>query len=178
MSRIGKQPIELPAGVTITVDDAAITVKGPKGELSQFTMPGISVKEENGTVNITRASDEREHRSKHGLMRTLVTNMVEGVTKGFEKKLEVNGVGFRTQLAGNTLKLNLGFSHEITYELPEGIQSKVEQNTITVSGISKQLVGQVAAEIRAFKKPEPYKGKGIKYIDERILRKSGKSGME
>ena len=178
MSRIGKQPIELPAGVTITVDDAAITVKGPKGELSQFTMPGISVKEENGTVNITRASDEREHRSKHGLMRTLVNNMVEGVTKGFEKKLEVNGVGFRTQLAGNTLKLNLGFSHEITYELPEGIQSKVEQNTITVSGISKQLVGQVAAEIRAFKKPEPYKGKGIKYIDERILRKSGKSGKE
>jgi large subunit ribosomal protein L6 len=178
MSRIGKQPIELPAGVTITVDDAAITVKGPKGELSQFTMPGISVKEENGTVNITRASDEREHRSKHGLMRTLVNNMVEGVTKGFEKKLEVNGVGFRTQLAGNTLKLNLGFSHEITYELPEGIQSKVEQNTITVSGISKQLVGQVASEIRAFKKPEPYKGKGIKYIDERILRKSGKSGKE
>lgn len=178
MSRIGKQPIAIPAGVTITVDEQAITVKGPKGELSQFTMPGVNVKVDGDTVNVTRDSDEKEHRSKHGLMRTLVNNMIVGVTSGFEKKLEINGVGFRVALAGTSLKMNLGFSHEVIYDLPEGIQAKVEQNTITISGISKQLVGQVAAEIRALKKPEPYKGKGISYVGERILRKSGKSGKE
>lgn len=178
MSRIGKQPIAIPAGVTITVDDNAITVKGPKGELSQFTMPGIDVKVDGDVVNVTRQTDEKEHRSKHGLMRTLVANMVTGVTEGFEKKLVVSGVGFRVNLAGNTLKMFLGFSHEVEYQLPEGIQAKVEQLTITISGIDKQLVGQVAAEIRALKKPEPYKGKGIAYEGERILRKSGKSGKE
>lgn len=178
MSRIGKQPIAIPAGVTITVDEQAITVKGPKGELSQFTMPGVNVKVDGDTVNVTRDSDEKEHRSKHGLMRTLVNNMIVGVTQGFEKKLEINGVGFRVALAGTSLKMNLGFSHEVIYALPEGIQAKVEQNTITISGISKQLVGQVAAEIRALKKPEPYKGKGIQYVGERVLRKSGKSGKE
>ncbi len=178
MSRIGKQPIAIPAGVTITVDDDAITVKGPKGELSQFTMNGVTVAESDGSIIVTRASDERGPKAKHGLMRTLVNNMVEGVTKGFEKKLEINGVGFRASMAGTTLKMSLGFSHEINYTLPESIQAKVEGNIITVSGISKQLVGQVAAEIRAYKKPEPYKGKGIKYIDERIIRKSGKSGKE
>lgn len=178
MSRIGKQPIAIPAGVTITVDDTAITVKGPKGELSQFTMPGIDVKVEGETVNVTRQSDAREHRSKHGLMRTLIANMVTGVTQGFEKKLVISGVGFRVNLAGNTLKMFLGFSHEVEYKLPEGVQAKVEQLTITISGIDKQLVGQVAAEIRALKKPEPYKGKGIAYEGERILRKSGKSGKE
>lgn len=178
MSRIGKQPIAIPAGVTITVDDAAITVKGPKGELSQFTMPGVNVKVEGEEIIVTRDSDEKVHRSKHGLMRTLVSNMVEGVTKGFEKKLEITGVGFRVSLAGTTLKMFLGFSHEVEYKLPEGIQAKVEQLTITISGIDKQLVGQVAAEIRALKKPEPYKGKGIAYVGERILRKSGKSGKE
>ena len=178
MSRIGKQPIAIPAGVTITVDEQAITVKGPKGELSQFTMPGVNVKVDGDTVYVTRDSDEKEHRSKHGLMRTLVNNMIVGVTQGFEKKLEINGVGFRVALAGTSLKMNLGFSHEVIYALPEGIQAKVEQNTITISGISKQLVGQVAAEIRALKKPEPYKGKGIQYVGERVLRKSGKSGKE
>ena len=178
MSRIGKQPIAIPAGVTITVDDNAITVKGPKGELSQFTMPGVDVKVDGDVVNVTRQSDEKEHRSKHGLMRTLVANMVTGVTKGFEKKLVISGVGFRVNLAGNTLKMFLGFSHEVEYQLPEGVQAKVEQLTITISGIDKQLVGQVAAEIRALKKPEPYKGKGIAYEGERILRKSGKSGKE
>ena len=178
MSRIGKQPIAIPAGVTITVDDKAITVKGPKGELSQFTMPGVNVTVEGDQVLVTRDSDEKEHRSKHGLMRTLVSNMVEGVTKGFEKKLEISGVGFRVSLAGTSLKMFLGFSHEVEYKLPEGIQAKVEQLTITISGIDKQLVGQVAAEIRALKKPEPYKGKGISYVGERILRKSGKSGKE
>jgi len=178
MSRIGKQPITIPAGVTITVDEQAIVVKGPKGELSQFMMPGINVSIEGDTATVTRDSDEKEHRSKHGLMRTLVNNMIVGVTQGFEKKLEITGVGFRVALAGTSLKMNLGFSHDVIYNLPEAIQAKVEQNTITISGISKQLVGQVAAEIRALKKPEPYKGKGIQYVGERVLRKSGKSGKE
>lgn len=178
MSRIGKQPIAIPAGVTITVDNDAITVKGPKGELSQFTMPGITVVVDGDQVLVTRVDDEKVHRSKHGLMRTLVANMVTGVTQGFEKKLVITGVGFRVNLAGNTLKMFLGFSHEVVYTLPEGIQAKVEQLTITISGIDKQLVGQVTAEIRALKKPEPYKGKGIAYEGERILRKSGKSGKE
>lgn len=178
MSRIGKQPIALPAGVTITVDENAIAVKGPKGELSQFKMPGINVVVDGETVNVTRESDEKVHRSKHGLMRTLVNNMVVGVTTGFEKKLEINGVGYRVALAGTSLKMFLGFSHEVVYALPAGIQAKVEQNTITISGNDKQLVGQVAAEIRALKKPEPYKGKGIQYVGERVLRKSGKSGKE
>lgn len=178
MSRIGKLPISIPSGVTITVDDDFITVKGPKGELKQFTMPGITASVNDGEVTVTRASEEREHRSKHGLMRTLIANMVEGVTNGYSKKLEINGVGYRVALAGTSLKMSLGFSHEVIYPLPQGIQATVEQNTITVSGISKQLVGQVAAEIRALKKPEPYKGKGIKYADERILRKSGKSGKD
>lgn len=178
MSRIGKLPISIPSGVTITVDDAFITVKGPKGELKQFLMPGINVGIADNEVTVTRDTDEREHRSKHGLMRTLISNMVQGVTQGFSKKLEINGVGYRVALAGTSLKMSLGFSHEVIYKLPEGIQAAVEQNTITISGISKQLVSQVAAEIRALKKPEPYKGKGIKYADERILRKSGKSGKD
>jgi large subunit ribosomal protein L6 len=178
MSRIGKQPIQIPAGVTITVDNDTIAVKGPKGELSQFTMPGIYVKVEGDVINVTRKTDEKIHRSKHGLMRTLVSNMVTGVTQGFEKKLVISGVGFRVALVGNQLKMFLGFSHEVIFTLPEGVQAKVEQLNITISGISKQLVGQVAAEIRALKKPEPYKGKGIAYVGERILRKSGKSGKE
>lgn len=178
MSRVGKQPIAKPSGVTITLDQDFITVNGPKGELKQFTMPGIEVKDEGETISVTRVSDEAEFRAKHGLMRTLIQNMVTGVTEGFEKKLEVNGVGFRVNLAGGDIKMNLGFSHEVTYKIPQGINADVKQNIITISGISKQQVGQVAAEIRALKKPEPYKGKGIKYVDERILRKSGKSGKD
>lgn len=178
MSRIGKQPIAIPSGVTITVDPAEITVNGPKGSLKQFTMPGITVKQEGNEVIVTRENDEAQNRARHGLMRSLINNMVVGVSQGFEKKLEVNGVGFRVNLAGSDLKMNLGFSHEVVYSLPQGITAKVEQNTITVSGISKQQVGQVAAEIRSLKKPEPYKGKGIKYADERIIRKSGKSGKD
>lgn len=178
MSRIGKRPIKLPAGVTITVDEDFVTVKGPKGELQQFTMPGITVTVDGDTVNVARKDDEAVHRAKHGLMRSLVNNMVIGVTDGFSKKLELHGVGFRVALAGNQLKMNLGFSHEVIYTLPEGISAKVEQNTITISGISKQQVGQVSAEIRALKKPEPYKGKGIRYEGEHIIRKSGKSGKD
>lgn len=178
MSRIGKQPIALPSGVTITVDSDLITVNGSKGSLSQFTMPGIIVKQDNDSVIVTRESDIQEHRAKHGLMRSLVNNMIVGVSQGFEKKLELNGVGYRMAVAGNVVKMNLGFSHEVVYTLPQGVAAKVEGNILTVSGISKQQVGQTAAEIRALKKPEPYKGKGLKYIDERIIRKSGKSGKE
>ena len=178
MSRIGKLPIAIPSGVTITIDPAEITVAGPKGTLKQFTMPGISVKQEGDQVLVTRQDDEAMHRSKHGLMRTLVSNMITGVTQGFSKKLEINGVGYRAAMQGAGIKLNLGFSHDVIFNLPQGITAAIEQNVITISGINKQQVGQVAAEIRALKKPEPYKGKGIKYADERIIRKSGKSGKD
>ena len=178
MSRIGKLPIAIPSGVTITVDPNNITVAGSKGTLTQFTMPGVSVEQKDQEIVVSRANDEPENRARHGLMRALINNMVVGVNEGFEKKLEINGVGFRVSLAGTDLKMNLGLSHEVVYKIPAGVTAKVEQNTITVSGISKQQVGQVAAEIRALKKPEPYKGKGIKYADERIIRKSGKSGKE
>lgn len=178
MSRVGKQPIAIPSGVTITVDKDAITVNGSKGSLSQFTMPGVTIKQDGDQLVVSRADDEAPNRARHGLMRALLNNMVVGVDKGFSKKLEINGVGYRVALAGSDLKLNLGFSHDVIYKLPQGVTAAVEQNTITVSGISKQQVGQVAAEIRALKKPEPYKGKGIKYEGERLIRKSGKSGKE
>lgn len=178
MSRIGKLPIDIPSGVTITVDQDWITVAGPKGTLKQFTMPGVTVEQKEAQVVVTRANDEVVNRSKHGLMRSLVNNMVIGVSKGFEKKLEITGVGYRVAMAGQGLKLNLGFSHDVNYALPQGVSAKVEQNVITVSGADKQQVGQVAAEIRSFRKPEPYKGKGIKYVGERIIRKNGKSGKD
>lgn len=178
MSRIGKQPIDLPSGVTITVDDKKITVNGTKGTLEQFIMPGVKVAQQENQVVVTRENDEAANRARHGLMRSLVNNMVHGVSQGFEKKLEINGVGYRVAQQGADLKFNLGFSHDVIYKVPAGIQVSVEQNVVTVSGIDKQQVGQAAAEIRALKKPEPYKGKGIKYVDERIIRKSGKSGKE
>lgn len=178
MSRVGKLPIEIPNGVTITVDPDTVTVAGPKGTLTQFTLEGISLTQENGVLTVSRGNDEPKSRAKHGLMRALINNMVQGVTTGFSKKLEINGVGYRVAMAGAGLKLNLGFSHDVNFALPQGITAVVEQNTITISGISKQQVGQIAAEIRALKKPEPYKGKGIKYEGERIIRKSGKSGKD
>lgn len=178
MSRIGKLPITIPSGVTITVDTERVQVKGPKGELQIPMLEGIQVTIDDATLTVARDSDAQEHRAKHGLQRTLIFNMITGVTAGFEKKLELNGVGYRVALAGNSLKMSLGFSHEVVYNLPAGIQAKVEQNVITISGFDKQLVGQAAADIRMLKKPEPYKGKGIKYVDERILRKSGKSGKD
>jgi large subunit ribosomal protein L6 len=178
MSRVGKQPITIPSGVTITVGDDKVTVNGSKGSLEQFTMPGIKISQSEGLLTVGRQNDERQNRARHGLMRTLISNMVTGVSQGFEKKLEINGVGYRVALQGTDLKLNLGFSHDVIYHIPAGVTAVVDQNTITISGISKQQVGQVAAEIRALKKPEPYKGKGIKYADERIIRKSGKSGKE
>lgn len=178
MSRIGKLPIKVPSGVTITVESDYITVAGPKGTLQQFTMPGLRVDLIDGEYVVVRENEERGTRAKHGLYRTLINNMVLGVTTGFEKKLEINGVGYRAATEGAKIKLALGFSHDVYYAIPTGIHIVIEQNVITVSGISKQQVGQVAAEIRALKKPEPYKGKGIKYSDERIIRKSGKSGKD
>ncbi len=178
MSRIGKLPIQVPAGVTITNDGKTISVTGPKGTLSQDLLDGITVAQDGNVLTVTRKNDEALYKARHGLIRSLINNLIVGVTSGFEKKLEVNGVGFRVALMGTNLKLNLGFSHDIIFAIPQGITITIEQNIITVSGINKQQVGQVASEIRAFKKPEPYKGKGIKYIDERILRKSGKSGKE
>lgn len=176
MSRVGKLPITVPSGVTITVDSGNVTVKGPKGELTQFITPAVNVKLDDGVLTVTPKDNSRQARAQHGLMRSLINNMVIGVTKGFEKKLEVSGVGFRISMSGNTLEMALGFSHPVKYIAPEGIQITTNKMEITVSGIDKQKVGQVASEIRALKKPEPYKGKGIKYIDEVILRKAGKTG--
>jgi large subunit ribosomal protein L6 len=178
MSRVGQQPIKLPDGVTLEADSRQLTVNGPKGSLNQAALKGISVEVADGQITVKRTGDDKPLKAKHGLMRALVNNMVTGVSKGFERKLELNGVGYRVSVQGQDMKFSLGFSHEVNYKIPDGIQAAVEQNIITISGINKQLVGQVAAEIRALKPPEPYKGKGIKYTDEQIIRKSGKSGKE
>lgn len=176
MSRIGKLPIEIPSGVTITVDSDVISVKGPKGELTVPHLSDVTVTLEGTQAIVTRKDDEKVAKAQHGLQRALLNNAVGGVVSGFEKKLEVNGVGFRVNGGGQTIDMQLGFSHPVKYEAPAGVQLAVEKMTITVSGIDKQQVGQVAAEIRALKKPEPYKGKGIKYADEVVLRKAGKAG--
>ena len=176
MSRIGKLPIEIPSGVTITVDSDVITVKGAKGELTVPHLSDVTVKVEDGTATVTRKNDERVAKAQHGLQRSLLNNAVEGITKGFEKKLEVNGVGFRVAASNNELEMSLGFSHPVKYKAPQGVMISNDKMIITVSGIDKQQVGQVAAEIRSLKKPEPYKGKGIKYTDEVIRRKAGKAG--
>lgn len=176
MSRIGKLPIEIPSGVTITVDSDVITVKGAKGELTVPHLSDVTVSQEENQIIVVRKDDEKIAKAQHGLQRALLNNAVEGVTKGFEKKLEVNGVGFRVAMSGTDLEMALGFSHPVKYKTPEGVQISTNKMEITVSGIDKQKVGQVAAEIRALKKPEPYKGKGIKYADEQILRKAGKAG--
>lgn len=176
MSRIGKLPITVPAGVTITVDSGEILVKGPKGELTVPHLSDVTVTLSENQATVTRNDDERIAKAQHGLQRALLNNAVEGVTKGFERKLEVNGVGFRVSGGGQALEMSLGFSHPVKYSAPTGVTLTVEKMNITVSGIDKQQVGQVAAEIRALKKPEPYKGKGIKYANEIILRKAGKTG--
>ena len=178
MSRIGKLPVEIPAGVTITVDGDAIKVAGPKGNLETKKLPEVTVAIEESTLTVTRVSDQKISRSQHGLMRTLINNMVIGVTNGFSKKLEVSGVGFKLALQGQKLVMSLGFSHPVEYTAPAGVDIQVEKMGITVSGIDKQQVGQVAAEIRSFKKPEPYKGKGIKYEGEHVIRKAGKTGAK
>ncbi len=178
MSRIGKQPIAVPAGVTITVGDSGITVAGPKGTLQAPILQNTKTEVADNVATVTRSDDEAQSRAWHGLQRTLLNNAVIGVTKGFEKKLEINGVGFRLSGGGRQIDMALGFSHPVKYSAPEGIELKVDKMEITVLGIDKQKVGQVAAEIRALKKPEPYKGKGIKYSDEVILRKAGKAGKK
>lgn len=176
MSRIGTAPIPIPQGVEIKQAGPAVEVKGPKGALSHTLPVGISLQVEDGVVHVKRDGDAKRMRSLHGLTRTLIANMVTGVTQGFEKGLEIVGIGYRANLQGRNLQLSLGYSHPVVYPLPEGIEVVVEkQNKLTVTGIDKQKVGQVAAEIRSFRKPEPYKGKGIKYIGEQIRRKAGKA---
>ena len=176
MSRIGKLPIDVPAGVTITVDSDVISVVGPKGTLTVPHLSDVTVTLEGTQAIVTRKDDLKIAKAQHGLQRALLFNAVEGVTKAFEKKLEVNGVGFRISGGGQEIEMLLGFSHPVKYKSIPGVDLAVDKMTITVSGIDKQAVGQVAAEIRALKKPEPYKGKGIKYADEVILRKAGKAG--
>ena len=176
MSRIGKLPIQVPSGVTITVDTDAITVVGPKGQLVVPHLSDVTVTLTDGVAVTTRNNEERIARAQHGLQRALLFNAVVGVTEGFEKKLEINGVGFRVEGGGREINMALGFSHPVKYTAREGINLEVNKMEITVSGINKQEVGQTAAEIRSLKKPEPYKGKGIKYADEVILRKAGKTG--
>jgi len=176
MSRIGKKAISFPKNVKISQGDDLVKVEGPKGTLSSKLPEGITIKMGDGSLVLERKSDEITMRSYHGLTRTLIDNMVKGVTTGFEKKLEISGVGYRAELADKSLKLVLGFSSPVQYDIPKGIEIKVDkQVNIIVSGIDKELVGRVAAEIRALRKPEPYKGKGIKYVDEYIKRKAGKS---
>ena len=180
MSRIGRMPIAIPAGVTVTIaENNKVTVKGPKGTLERVLPAEMSIKEEDGQIIVTRPSDLKKMKSLHGLTRTLISNMVHGVTEGYEKVLEVNGVGYRAAKQGKKLVLSLGYSHPVEMEDPEGIETVLEgQNKITVKGISKEKVGQYAAEIRDKRRPEPYKGKGIKYADEVIRRKVGKTGKK
>jgi ribosomal protein L6 len=178
LSRIGKLPVVIPAGVIITVDSGDVTVEGPKGKLVQFITPAVDVKVEDGQVTVHPKDESRQARAQHGLMRALINNMVVGVTQGYERRLEVKGVGFRVSSSNNELTMSLGFSHEVKYKAPEGVNVSNEKMIIVVSGIDKQKVGQTAAEIRALKKPEPYKGKGIMYLGEQILRKAGKAGKK
>lgn len=180
MSRIGRAPIEIPSGVTVTVgEDNLVKVKGPKGELSRQINPDMKINIEGATLTVVRPSDDKMHRSLHGLSRTLINNMVVGVSEGYTKNLEISGVGYRAQKQGENLNLSLGFSHPVVVEPPKGITFEVPTATsIIVSGIDKEVVGQTAAEIRAYREPEPYKGKGIKYAGERIRRKEGKAGAK
>ena len=179
MSRIGKQPIAVPAGVTVTISAAnEVVVKGPKGTLTQSFDSAMNIALEDNQVVVTRPNDLKRNRSLHGLTRTLIANMVEGVTNGFTKVLEINGVGYRAAKQGKKLVLSLGYSHPVEMEDPEGLTTTLEGNKITVAGIDKAAVGQFAAEIRDKRRPEPYKGKGIKYIDEVIRRKEGKTGKK
>ena len=176
MSRIGKKPITIPAGVDVKINGSEVTVKGPKGELKNTFNPDIAIAIEGTEIIVTRPSDNKNHRALHGLTRTLVANMVEGVTNGYTKELEVNGVGYRVQKQGKNLVMNLGFSHQVIMEEIAGITIEVPSpNKIVISGADKQKVGQFAAEVREKRPPEPYKGKGIKYVDEYIRRKEGKA---
>ena len=179
MSRIGRMPIAIPAGVTVDIaDDNKVTVKGPKGTLEKVLPKEMEIKKDGEQVVVTRPNDLKKMKSLHGLTRTLISNMVTGVTEGYTKELEVNGVGYRASKSGKKLTLNLGYSHPVEMEDPEGLEAVVDGNKIIVKGIDKEKVGQYAAEIREKRKPEPYKGKGIKYVDEVIRRKVGKTGKK
>ncbi|MBI2002509.1 MAG: 50S ribosomal protein L6 [candidate division NC10 bacterium] len=179
MSRIGKLPISIPDTVKVEVEAHTVTVKGPKGTLSMAVHPAMDVRVQDRQVLCGRPSDTKFHKALHGLTRSLIANMVEGVTKGFERKLELVGVGYRAAVQGQNLSMTLGFSHPIIYPVPPGIRVEVKDQTqLTVSGSDKQLVGAVAAKVRSFRPPEPYKGKGVKYADERIRRKAGKTGAK
>ncbi len=179
MSRIGKAPITVPSGVDVTISGRTVTVKGPKGSLSRDIPGEIVVRKEESTILVERPNDERLNRSLHGLSRTLVNNMVIGVTEGFTKELEIVGVGYRAEAQGANLRLALGFSHPVVVPAPDGISFEIPvQTRVIVKGIDKELVGQVAANIRSIRKPEPYKGKGVRYLNERILRKAGKTGKK
>ncbi len=178
MSRIGKQPVAVPKGVDFTITDQVVKVKGPKGVLQVDLLPGISAAMEDGSLSITRANDEPQTRSFHGLVRALLANAATGVSEGWVKKLEIVGIGYRAESKGKIVTFNLGYSHQIDYPVPEGIEIEVDgkANLVTVKGFDRQQVGQVAAEIRALRPPEPYKGKGIRYSDERVRTKAGKQG--
>lgn len=179
MSRIGKKPVPIPGKVTVTIEGQGITVKGPKGELSRVLPTGVAMYQEGETIVVQRDDDSRLSRERHGLCRTLVANMIEGVSAGFQKRLEIQGVGYRAQVKGKNLDMSLGYSHPVVFEPPEGVQFAVENNTnVIVSGIDKEVVGNVAARIRAARPPEPYKGKGVRYAGERIRRKAGKAGKK
>lgn len=179
MSRIGRQPITVPAGVTIDVDGSTVRVKGPKGTLERTFRPEMKIQMQDGTLTVERASDEKQHRAFHGLTRALLANMVEGVSTGFRRTLEIIGVGYRAEKQGQNLVLSVGYSHRVEYPEPEGINlSTTNPTTIVVEGVDKQKVGQVAAELRAVRPPEPYKGKGIRYQGEQVRRKAGKAGAK
>ena len=178
MSRIGKRPVPLPQGVSATIAGQTITVKGPKGEISRTIHADLTLVQEDGTVAVRRPSDEPRHRALHGLTRTLVANMVEGVTKGFSKALEIQGVGYKAEIKPFGVQLVVGYSHPVPYHAPKGIKISVESNTqVKIEGVDKELVGQVAAELRSVRPPEPYKGKGIRYVGEQVRRKAGKTAQ-
>ncbi len=178
MSRIGRQPITVPTGVSVELTGDTVKATGPKGSLEVRLLPGLKMEQTDSVIQIIRADDNAETQRTFGLMRTLINNIVQGVHSGYERKLEINGVGYRANVAGRVVNFALGYSHPIEFALPEGIEAKVEKNIITISGADKQQVGQVAANIRSLRKPEPYKGKGIKYIEERIRRKAGKTAAK
>jgi large subunit ribosomal protein L6 len=178
MSRIGKKPVAIPKGVDIALKGDLLTVIGPKGELKLQVHPNVKMNVENDHIAVSVAGENRELRSLHGLFRVLIDNMVTGVTQGFEKALEIVGVGYRAELKGRTAVFHLGYSHPINFELPQGIDAKIERTKIVLTGVDKELLGMTAAKIRSFRKPEPYKGKGIRYADEIIRRKAGKAGAK